>query len=170
MTQGSTPWGRISAGLAQLAARLFRNQKAIGSSQSGSQTDLKPPADRSRAQRKGNLRFPERGAARTPDSVHDFRYSVLRIKLEWLHDGLISHVHGFKSHIRYAFAARWVVQPPCKRQGVSSNLAESFIAERTRHSAIMGCSSVWLGALHSGCRGRRFKSCHSKLINVFTGM
>ena len=65
MTQGSTPWGRISAGLAQLAARLFRNQKAIGSDQSGFPTDLKPPADRSRAQRKGNLRFPERGAART---------------------------------------------------------------------------------------------------------
>ena len=32
MTRGSTPWGRILAGLAQLAARLFRNQKVIGSS------------------------------------------------------------------------------------------------------------------------------------------
>lgn len=28
------------------------------------------------------------------------RYSALRIKMEWFHNGLISHAHGFESHIR----------------------------------------------------------------------
>ena len=63
------------------------------------------------------------------------RYSALRIKMEWLHDGLISRAHGFESNIRHAFAARSAVQPSCKRQDVSSNLAESSIAERAWCSA-----------------------------------
>ena len=45
------------------------------------------------------------------------RYSALRIKLERFHDGLISHVHGFESHIRYGDVAQLARALPCHGRG-----------------------------------------------------
>ncbi len=45
------------------------------------------------------------------------RYSALRIKLERFHDGLISHVHGFESHIRDDTVAQKSRAPPCQGGG-----------------------------------------------------